>query len=165
MHVDTTFALTLTTLSLAFLVGFAAHRASLCNVRAVVENVGSGQAWMLSSIAKASLWAALVNVCSWPSSRACSPRRCSAEDLRCGEAPRTTIWPAFAGGIVMGLGGAMMRGGNDTLVLTGLPTLSPQALGAYAAMLAGIALAVLAMRATGARLPMVICSGDVCRSP
>lgn len=43
------------------------------------------------------------------------------------------------GGALMGLGAAMLPGGNDTVVLVSLPTLAPSALAVYAAMLAGIA--------------------------
>lgn len=44
----------------AALVGFAAHRASLCNVRAVVEIMSSGTAHMLGSLMQAALWMALL---------------------------------------------------------------------------------------------------------
>ncbi|MDZ7591174.1 MAG: YeeE/YedE thiosulfate transporter family protein [Rubrivivax sp.] len=47
----------------AALIGFAAHRASLCNVRAVVEIMSSGSAHMLGSLLQATLWmAALTGV-------------------------------------------------------------------------------------------------------
>lgn len=343
MRAGSTLALSAATLPLAFAVGFAAHRASLCNVRAVVEIVGSGHAWMLAGIAKASLWAALVygtavalspgeavslqvrepflvaiaggfvfgmgaavnggcslstlqrlaegelravltlagivlGVAGWSSidahlaltsftaipvaweragdhaaailvplwllaaaeawrlwrtrpavawwmlpaheayrlSTAAIVLGTSAGILNVligswtymfqlrtsmeaamhggGTQPRLFVGllaalvagmlasalqrgsfalrrgsardnaAALAGGFVMGIGADMMPGGNDTLVLTGLPTLSVQALGAYAAMLAGIAAALLAMRAAGARLPTVNCGGDLCRS-
>lgn len=42
-------------------IGFAAHRASLCTVRAVAEIMTSGTAWMLSSFAKAALWTIAVS--------------------------------------------------------------------------------------------------------
>lgn len=45
----------------------------------------------------------------------------------------------FAGGALMGLGAALIPGGNDALVLMGLPLLQPEALGAYAAMVIVIA--------------------------
>ena len=47
---------------------------------------------------------------------------------------------------------AMLPGGNDTLLLSAIPTLSLQAVAAYVALLAGIAIALWAMqyaRATG----------------
>ncbi|SPE26532.1 conserved membrane hypothetical protein [Burkholderiales bacterium] len=56
-------------------------------------------------------------------------------------------WPATGagwlrhagGGALMGTGAAMIPGGNDTLLLNGLPALSAAATGAYVFMLAGIA--------------------------
>lgn len=50
------------------------------------------------------------------------------------------------GGVLMGAGGAMVPGGNDTLILVLIPTLSIQALASYLALLAGITAALLAMR-------------------
>jgi hypothetical protein len=56
---------------------------------------------------------------------------------------------ALAGGALMGLGAAILPGGNDTLVLIALPTLSPTALLAYAAVLVGVAIPLLLHRAKG----------------
>lgn len=50
------------------------------------------------------------------------------------------------GGVLMGAGGAMVPGGNDTLILVLIPTLSIQAFASYIALLAGIACVLLAMR-------------------
>jgi uncharacterized protein len=47
-------------LLLTALTGFAAHRASLCTVRAVLEVAKSRTAYMLASFIKTALWAALV---------------------------------------------------------------------------------------------------------
>lgn len=47
-------------LALVMLIGFAAHRASLCTVRAVAEILSSGTAWMLASFLKAAAWAAAI---------------------------------------------------------------------------------------------------------
>jgi len=47
-------------LACAALVGFAAHRASLCNVRAVAEVMSGGTAHMLGSLMQAALWMALL---------------------------------------------------------------------------------------------------------
>jgi hypothetical protein len=60
--------------------------------------------------------------------------------------PRRNWIRNFLGGLLMGLGVALVPGGNDALVLYGIPSLSPHALPAYVAMAAGIALALLAMR-------------------
>lgn len=46
----------------------------------------------------------------------------------------------FGGGVAMGAGGALIPGGNDALVLLGLPLLQPSAFAAYAAMTSAIAL-------------------------
>lgn len=70
----------------------------------------------------------------------------------------------FAGGILMGVGAVMVPGGNDALILYGIPTLSSHALPAYAAMLAGIAAVILIMRVfTGVQM-RVDCSRDICNS-
>ena len=42
----------------ALIIGFAAHRASLCNVRAVEEIIKTGNARMLSSLLQSVLWMA-----------------------------------------------------------------------------------------------------------
>lgn len=52
----------------------------------------------------------------------------------------------FGGGVLMGLGGALIPGGNDALVLIGLPLLQSSALAAYVAMTAAIAMGFLARR-------------------
>ncbi len=72
-------------------------------------------------------------------------------------------WRALAGGTLMGVGAAMIPGGNDTLLLTGLPTLSPYALGAYAALLAGVAVTLLVQRLAGGPLTCLDCRGDLYR--
>ncbi|MBI1905903.1 MAG: YeeE/YedE family protein [Rhodocyclales bacterium] len=67
-----------------------------------------------------------------------------------------------AGGLLMGVGGAVIPGGNDTLILAAIPTLSPWSLATYIALLTGVAAALLAMRAfTGLQL-RVDCTGDRC---
>ena len=45
----------------------------------------------------------------------------------------------FAGGALMGVGAALIPGGNDSLVLIGLPLLQPSAGAAYVAMVVAIA--------------------------
>lgn len=50
------------------------------------------------------------------------------------------------GGILMGAGGALVPGGNDTLILVLIPNLSLQAMASYLALLAGIACVLLSMR-------------------
>jgi uncharacterized protein len=68
----------------------------------------------------------------------------------------------FAGGTLMGLGAVVIPGGNDTLVLYGIPSLSPHALPAFLAMLGGIFVTLLAMRAVLAIEMTVDCTGDIC---
>lgn len=59
-------------------------------------------------------------------------------------APIRIVWRTrLAGGFLMGIGGAIVPGGNDTLVLASIPTLSLQALCAYFALLAGIGIVLL----------------------
>jgi uncharacterized membrane protein YedE/YeeE len=54
------FLIDLSSIALAVLAGFATHRASLCNVRAVIEILEGGRGRMLGSLLAASAWAALV---------------------------------------------------------------------------------------------------------
>jgi uncharacterized membrane protein YedE/YeeE len=60
--------------------------------------------------------------------------------------PRAMWIRNFFGGLCMGLGVALIPGGNDALVLYAIPSLSPHALPAYIAMALGIAAAILLMR-------------------
>lgn len=53
----------------------------------------------------------------------------------------------FGGGALMGAGAALIPGGNDSLVLIGLPLLQPSAAAAYIAMVGAIAVG-LAVRGT-----------------
>jgi len=59
---------------------------------------------------------------------------------------RREFFACLSGGLLMGLGAALLPGGNDTLLLTALPSLSIVALASYAALLAGIASALLVLR-------------------
>ncbi len=62
----------------------------------------------------------------------------------------------------MGLGAAMIPGGNDVLILHGIPFLSPHAVPAFLAMLVGIAVSLMGMRALGRDIPRIDCGGDIC---
>jgi len=66
-----------------------------------------------------------------------------------------------AGGLMMGAGAAMIPGGNDALILYGIPSFSPHAVPSFLAILAGIALVFLTARLTGMAIPRVICRSDV----
>ncbi len=73
-------------------------------------------------------------------------------------------WQGFLwGGVLMGVGAALVPGGNDVLLLNAIPGLSPHALPAYLAMLAGIAIALIVMKWRGGELQVVDCSGDQCQ--
>lgn len=52
----------------------------------------------------------------------------------------------LGGGTLMGFGGALIPGGNGVLLLQAIPALSPHAVPAYLAVLAGAAAAILALR-------------------
>ena len=56
------------------------------------------------------------------------------------------IRSCLIGGAMMGVGGALIPGGNDGLVLVGLPFLMPYALVALTTMVLVIALAILLQR-------------------
>ncbi|HTT09673.1 MAG TPA: YeeE/YedE thiosulfate transporter family protein [Burkholderiaceae bacterium] len=77
--------------------------------------------------------------------------------------PSGSVWPRLAGGMLMGAGAAMVPGGNDTLILTGLPAFSGWALAAYVAVLAGVAAGLALLRQFGFPLPVVTCEDGVCR--
>ncbi len=63
----------------------------------------------------------------------------------------------------MGLGAAMIPGGNDVLILLhGIPSLSPHAVPAFLAMLVGIAVSLMGMRGLGRETPRIDCGGDIC---
>jgi len=65
------------------------------------------------------------------------------------------------GGLLMGVGTAVTPGGNDTLVLYGIPTLSPHALPTFIAMLLGIGLGLLVMRTLFGVEMRVACRNDL----
>jgi uncharacterized membrane protein YedE/YeeE len=72
------------------------------------------------------------------------------------------VWlRSFFGGAIMGIGVALTPGGNDSLVLYGIPTLSPHALPAYLAMAAGIALALGLLRLLFGVETRVECRSDL----
>ena len=68
------------------------------------------------------------------------------------------------GGVLMGLGTAMLPGGNDALVLYGMPGFSPHAIPAYAALLIGAVIGVLALKHIGGLDTRVVCSNDIYRA-
>lgn len=78
--------------------------------------------------------------------------------------PRHTLtWLRHAaGGFLMGAGAAMLPGGNDTLLLNGLPTLTLLAAAAYLSMLAAIAAVLWLMRRARMPMPALACSAAGC---
>jgi len=70
----------------------------------------------------------------------------------------------LAGGFLMGIGVVLTPGGNDDLILHTIPSGSPHALPAYAALLAGTAVGLMVIRALVGNLPRIECTGDVCRT-
>lgn len=70
----------------------------------------------------------------------------------------------LAGGTLMGMGAAMAPGGNDALMLYGIPMFSPHALPAFAAMLVAIAVTLLLGRAIVGLNIQTNCKGDRYRS-
>lgn len=75
--------------------------------------------------------------------------------------PRPMWIRNFLGGVCMGLGVALIPGGNDALVLYAIPSLSPHALPAYLAMAVGVAAALLLMRALLGVHTRVQCRDDL----
>lgn len=70
----------------------------------------------------------------------------------------------LAGGLLMGSGAVLVPGGNDALLLYGIPILSAHALPAFAAMLAGVASVLMAMQFLGGKKMHIRCDGDICRT-
>jgi uncharacterized membrane protein YedE/YeeE len=75
--------------------------------------------------------------------------------------PRRIWLRNFCGGILMGLGVALTPGGNDALVLYGIPSLSPHALPAFFALLGGTMLGLVTMRAWLGIELRVACRNDL----
>lgn len=63
--------------------------------------------------------------------------------------PSWLSWRSMLGGGLMGMGGALVPGGNDTVLLVLMPTLSLQALASFVAMLVGIYGVILVMKGGG----------------
>ena len=82
--------------------------------------------------------------------------------LRIARAPLGAWLRTLSGGVLMGIGAALAPGGNDALILYGIPSLSPHAVPAYAAMVVGIAVALIALRRLFGIEMRIECRGDVC---
>lgn len=75
--------------------------------------------------------------------------------------PRLDWLRNVVGGVLMGLGTAMLPGGNDALILYGIPSLSPHALPAYLALIAGAAAGLYAMKHLAGLETGVVCRNDI----
>lgn len=70
--------------------------------------------------------------------------------------------PKLIGGLLMGIGGTLVPGGNDTLLLAAIPSFSAHAFAVFAALLAGVATTLAVMRWRMGAMAPVACSGDRC---
>ena len=68
----------------------------------------------------------------------------------------------LVGGFLMGVGAALVPGGNDALLLYGIPNLSLHAMSAYLAMVVGITAFLILARLGGAEVATVDCRADLC---
>lgn len=74
-------------------------------------------------------------------------------------------WAAsVTGGAAMGFGVAMAPGGNEYLILQGIPGFSPHSLPAYLALLLGIAAAMAVANILRPSATVIDCTGDYCRA-
>ena len=100
-----------------------------------------------------------------PARRYINVRTLYVEELNARRNGPSFSWARYlVGGLLMGLGAAMVPGGNDVLVLHSIPGLSPHAAPAYGAMIAGIAAVLIMMRLIQGETMTVDCSGDICVS-
>lgn len=70
--------------------------------------------------------------------------------------------PKLAGGLLMGIGGTLIPGGNDTLLLAAIPSFSLHAVAVFGALLAGVGVTLAFMRRRMGTMATVACSGDRC---
>jgi hypothetical protein len=66
------------------------------------------------------------------------------------------------GGALMGFGAFLIPGGNDVLLLEGIPSLSPRALLALVAMIIGIAATIIVIRFVTGEYMRIRCVSDAC---
>jgi uncharacterized membrane protein YedE/YeeE len=75
--------------------------------------------------------------------------------------PRQAWLANLGGGLLMGLGTALVPGGNDALALYNIPILSPNALPAFTALATGVAVGLVMMRSCFGIEARVECRNDV----
>lgn len=68
----------------------------------------------------------------------------------------------LTGGLLMGMGGTLVPGGNDTLLLAAMPSFSGRACAIFIALLAGVAVTLTVMRWQTGSMAAVFCSEDRC---
>lgn len=73
--------------------------------------------------------------------------------------PRRQWISYFFGGILMGIGAALVPGGNDVLLLNAIPGLASHAIPAYLAMLVGVAMALFIQKTYFSASPQVDADG------
>ena len=69
----------------------------------------------------------------------------------------------FFGGTLMGVGAALVPGGNDVLMFHGMPSLSSHAFPAFIAMLIGVTLTLVILNFCGKDWQKIDCSSDICK--
>jgi len=67
------------------------------------------------------------------------------------------------GGLLMGIGGSMIPGGNDTLLLQSIPSFSPHGIPSFIAIVIGTALPIWMVKTITGKALKIECSGDVCQ--
>lgn len=78
--------------------------------------------------------------------------------------PRLSWLRHLLGGLLMGSGAVLIPGGNDSLLLHGIPNLSLHAALAYLSMVLGISTVLVSAKLFGKAIPRIDCSGDLCRT-
>lgn len=74
-----------------------------------------------------------------------------------------SIFRKGVAGTMMGAGIGLIPGGNDGLILFGLPSLSISSFVAFIAILLGVATVVVISRFTGHTMPVIKCTADTCK--
>ncbi|OYX45045.1 MAG: hypothetical protein B7Z02_03125 [Rhodobacterales bacterium 32-67-9] len=118
----------------------------------MAEIMTTGRAYVLWSFLKASFWT--LGLLSVAALVGADP----------GLSTRPLGLLGLSGGLLFGIGAGMIPGGNDGLILFGIPSLSPHALPSWFGIVAGIWLALVTMRVLGARVPVIRCESDICRA-
>jgi uncharacterized protein len=75
--------------------------------------------------------------------------------------PRITWFRNIIGGMLMGFGTALLPGGNDALVLYGIPALSPHAVPAFLTLAIGVSVGLAVMRRVFGVEMTVACRHDL----